>query len=100
MLSAMQVALGEPELPVILEMISGMKLGGKRRVLLPPSSDLRPQSGGGEMSSEDTIRFDVEVRCHLWFLASSIFGMVLTSLHDNVRRTIYLRTWRCMPLAD
>jgi FKBP-type peptidyl-prolyl cis-trans isomerase len=55
------VALGEPELPVIVEMVSGMRIGGKRRVLLPPSAELSPESGN-EIRADDTIRFDVEVR--------------------------------------
>lgn len=59
--SSPQVALGEPELPVVVEMISGMRIGGKRRVLLPPSADLRPEAGGGEIAGDDTVRFDVEV---------------------------------------
>jgi len=59
--SPFTVVLGE-DLPVLLEMVAGMRVGGKRRVLLPPSADAKPQSGTGEIAGDDTIRFEVKVR--------------------------------------
>lgn len=60
--SPLMVVLGQPELPVVLEMIEGMRLGGKRRVLVPPLADANPESGnGGEIVASDTVCFELEL---------------------------------------
>jgi hypothetical protein len=81
------VALGEPELPVIVEMISGMRIGGKRRVLLPPSAELSPQSEGGEIAADDTIRFDVEV----WTAAPLGIGLLARRSHIGMHTQFWGR---------
>ena len=58
--SPLTIVLGE-DLPVLQEMLSGMRVGGTRRVLLPPSADINPESGTGEIAADDTIRFELEV---------------------------------------
>jgi hypothetical protein len=44
--------------------VEGLRVGGSRRVLVPPSSDFQPQqSGPGVIEAGETIRLDLQLEC-------------------------------------
>jgi len=59
--SPVTVVIGMMEQPIFEELIDGMKVGGKRRVVIPPSASINVVWGEGEPEDREAIRFELEM---------------------------------------
>ena len=59
--SPVTVVIGMMDQPIFEELIDGMKVGGRRRVVIPPSASINVVWGEGEPEDREAIRFELEM---------------------------------------